>query len=159
MKKSVRIISIMSICLVVLLLTACNKKERNIEGTLDEIMINLYENIPADKLPMSLENIEVDKNNIKNYIGTDDIEYESVVAREPMISSIAHSVVLIRTKDNADIEAIKTKIKDNVDPRKWICVWVEDEDVIIKNKGNLIVVIIVEDEEIRNTISNNFDNL
>ena len=54
---------------------------------------------------------------------------------------------------------IKTAIKENVNPRKWVCVGVEEDDVIVKNKGNLIIVIIVEDENTRNKIEEGFDNL
>ena len=68
-------------------------------------------------------------------------------------------ITLVRTKENADIESIKTKIKENVDPRKWICVGVEKEDVIVKNKGNLIILIMVEDEDIREELEEAFDNL
>ena len=76
-----------------------------------------------------------------------------------MIGSIAHSVVLVRVEDNANVEDVKNKIKENVNPRKWICVGVEKEDVIIKNKGNLIIVIIVGDETTRTKIDEAFNNL
>ena len=51
------------------------------------------------------------------------------------------------------------KIKENVNPRKWICVGVEKEDVIIKNKGDLIIVIIIEDATGRESIDKAFDAL
>ena len=51
------------------------------------------------------------------------------------------------------------KIKENVNPRKWICVGVEKEDVIVKNKGNLIILIMVKDETTRNKIEQGFDKL
>ena len=76
-----------------------------------------------------------------------------------MMSSIAYSVVLVRMKDGADIEAAKTKIKEKIDPRKWFCVEVPEEDIIVKNKGNLIILIMVEDENTRNKIEEGFDNL
>ena len=57
------------------------------------------------------------------------------------------------------MEALKQKIFDNCNPRKWVCVGVEKEDVIIKSKGDLIVVIIVEDTDVRTKIDNSFGNL
>ena len=154
-------ISLVVMVVACLLLTACGtkNKEQNIEGTLDEIMTKVYADILESERPMSLTNIEVNEDNIEGFLGTSDIEYDSILASEPMISSIAHSVVLIRTKENADIEAIKTKIKENINPRKWICVWVEPEDVIIESKGNLIIVILVENEEHRNAIIKEFRSL
>ena len=145
------------VSLLVFTLTGCASK--NIEGTLEEIMTKVYSSIPEDERPMGLANTEVNEENIEYYLGTKEIEYESALASESMIGSIAHSTVLVRVKDDSDIEEIKTTIKENVDPRKWICVGVEEDDVIIKNKGNLIIVIIVENETVREKISTGFDNL
>lgn len=143
-----------------LLITGCNeKKEKNIEGNLTDILDKIYKDLPSDNTPNGLSNIELNDENIENYIGTKEIKYKEAIAKESMIGSIAHSVVLIRTEENADIESIKEKILENVNPRKWICVGVEKEDVIIKNKGDLIIVIIIEDEVGRDSISKGFDAL
>jgi len=138
-------------------LTGCGSD--NVEGTLEDLMTTVYQNVPEAQRPMGLANTDVTKDNIEYYLGTSDIEYEEALASESMAGSIAHSVVLVRTKENADIEAIKNEIKDKVDPRKWICVGVEDEDVIVKNKGNLIILILVEDETTREKLEEGFDNL
>ncbi|MBQ8472588.1 MAG: hypothetical protein IJ501_03700 [Bacilli bacterium] len=143
--------------ILVLTITGCGAK--NIEGNLEDIMTKVYSDIKEDERPMGLANTLVTDENVEYYLGTSDIEFESALASESMIGSIAHSTVLIRTKENADIEAIKTKIKENVDPRKWICVGVEKEDVIIKNKGDLIILIIVEDQTTREKLDQGFDNL
>lgn len=140
-----------------LTLTGCGSK--NVEGTLEEIMTSVYQDIPEDERPMMLTNMEVTSENIEYYLGTDDIEYESALASESGVGSIAHSVVLVRVKDGEDVEEVKEEIKENVDPRKWICVGVEKEDVIVKNKGNLVILIMVEDETSRNKLEKAFDNL
>lgn len=157
MKKIKKILLLLLVCTTLVSLTGCGSK--TVKGTLEEIMTKVYEDIPAEERPMMLTNMEVNDENIEMFLGTKDIEYEEVLASESAVGSIAHSVVLVRAKENADIEATKTKILDNVDPRKWICVGVEKEDVIIKNKGNLIIVIIVEDETTRNKLEKGFDNL
>lgn len=159
MKNIKKLLLLVIMCTTILTLTGCGSK--NVEGTLEEIMESVYSGIADDEKPM-LENINVStdmKDNIPYYIGTEDIEYEEILASEPMMSSIAHSVVLVRMKDGADIETAKQKILDNVDPRKWFCVGVEEEDVIVKNKGNLIILIMVADETTRNKIEEGFDNL
>ena len=138
-------------------LTGCGNK--NVEGSLEDIMTKVYQDIPDEERPMGLTNTEVTDENVEYYLGTSDIEYESALASESMIGSIAHSTVLVRVKENSDIESVKTKIKENVDPRKWICVGVEEDDVIIKNKGDLIIVIIVEDEATRSKLDAGFNNL
>lgn len=118
-------------------LTGCG--EKNVEGSLEEIMDKVYASIPEDERPMMLMNTEVTKENVEMYLGTKDIEYEEALASESGVGSIAHSVVLVRVKDNADVEAIKEKIEKNVDPRKWVCV--EAEEVEVESKGNLIILI------------------
>ena len=128
MKLFKKISLFMFTCLSLVGLTGCGSE--NIEGTLEDLMTNVYSGISEAERPM-LMNTEVTEENIEYYLGTTDIEYEEALASEPMMGSIAHSVVLVRTKDNTDIEAIKTKIKENIDHRKWICVWVEEEDVIV----------------------------
>lgn len=159
MKKFSLLIVILS---AVLLLTGCgNKKEavKNVEGKLEDIIEKVYADLPADNTPSGLTNIELNDENIADYIGTKDIEYKEAIARESMIGAIAHSVILIRTEEDADIKAMKETILENVNPRKWVCVGVEKEDVIIKNIGDLLIVIIVEDEVGRNSISDGFDKL
>ena len=152
--KKICLFSFVSLCLFGL--TGCGSE--NVEGTLEDLMTKVYSGIAEDERPM-LANTPIDSENIEYYLGSSDIEFEEALASEPMMGSIAHSVVLLRTKENADIEAIKTKIKENVDPRKWICVWVEKEDLIVKNKGNLIILIMVEDETTRTKLEEGFNNL
>lgn len=147
---------IMMIVLSLFFTTGCSK---NVEGSLESIMEKVYADIPEDERPMMLTNTEVNEENIEYYLGTSDIEYEEALASESGVGSIAHSVVLVRTKDNADIEAIKDKIEDNVDPRKWICVGVEEDDVIVENKGNLIILIMVNDETTREKLETSFEKL
>lgn len=145
------------LCLSVFGLTGCGSE--NVEGTLEELMTKVYADIPEDERPMMLTNMEVNEENIEYYLGTKDIEYTEALASESGIGSIAHSVVLVRAKDNADIEKIKTDIKEKVDPRKWLCVGVEREDLIVKNKGNLIILIMVEDENTRTKLEEGFNSL
>ena len=61
---------------------------------------------------------------------------------------------------DAELDAVvKTEIKNNVNPRKWMCVEVPKEDVIVKSKGDLIILIMVADEATRTKIETAFDNL
>ena len=141
------------------LVTGCGTK--NVEGTLEEIMTKIYADIPEDQRPMGLTNTEVNEETVETFlgIGSKDIKFKEALASESMVGAIAHSVVLVRTEDGADVEKVKEQISKTVDPRKWVCVGVEKEDVIIKNKGNLIIVVIVENEETRTKLEAGFDSL
>lgn len=157
MKKLKKIGLVLAVCVCAFLMTGCG--EKNVEGTLEDLMTKVYADIPQENRPMMLENIEVNEENIEYYLGTSDIEYEEALASESGIGSIAHSVVLVRTKKNANVESIKTKIKENINPNKWICVGVDEKDVIVENKGDLIILILVENSDNRETLKNAFDNL
>ncbi|MBO5121365.1 MAG: DUF4358 domain-containing protein [Bacilli bacterium] len=151
-------ISLIVIMLVVAFaVTGCGSK--NIEGSLEDIMTKLYAGIPEDQRPMMLMNTEVNEENVEYFLGTKDIEYEEALASEPGIGSIAHSVVLVRVKDGANVEAIEEKIEKSINPRKWVCVGVEEDDVIVESEGNLIALIMIEDEKTRDKIEEAFDNL
>ena len=163
MKTIKKLFALLLVCTTILTLTGCG--EKNVEGTLEEIMEKLnthtYEGVEDDQKPM-LGNINVSidmADNIAYYIGTDEIEYEEILASEPMMGSIAYSVVLVRMKDGADIEAAKTAIKENINPRKWVCVEVPEDKVIVKSKGDLIILIMVADDTFREKLEEGFDNL
>lgn len=140
MKKTTKISLFLLLLSSILFMAGCGKeKEENIEGSLEELMTKVYAEIPEDERPMMLMNVEVTKENAEYYIGSADIEFEEALASEPGVTSIAHSVVLIRTKENADVESIKKTIKEKVNPRKWLCV--EAEQVVVESRGNLIILI------------------
>lgn len=153
-----KITSIALILGAVFLLTSCGeKKESSTKNeSLETLMEKVYANVGDDEKPMMIENIKITDENIEYYLGTTDLEFESALASESGISSSAHSVVLLRTKKNANIEEMKTKIKNSVDPRKWICV--EAEKVIVDSKDDLIILIMTY-ENIASKIDNSFKEL
>ena len=127
-----------------LLFTGCGeKKEKNLEGSLADIMNKVYDGVEAE-MPMLLQT-ELNDENIEYFLGTTDIDYKEGLASEPMMSSIAHSVVLVRMNEGANIEEAKEKIKKSVNPRKWICVEVSENDVIVDSRGDIIILIMVND--------------
>ncbi|MGN1379027.1 MAG: hypothetical protein ACI4XR_01340 [Bacilli bacterium] len=130
----------------------CQKKVQNIEGNLSEIMDKLYVGLPDD-FP-KVEQTNVTKDNKEYYLGDVNFSYKEALASEPLMSSIAHSVVLIRLDDTSNINSIKEEIKEKVNPKKWICVEVEEENVIVESKGNLILLVM--DNEYASIIKDNF---
>ena len=155
MKKFKTIASVFVALLLVVSLSGCGSN-KNVEGTLEELMEKVYADVPEDQRPMMLGNIEVTDENVGMFLGTEDIEYEEALASESMTGSIAHSVVLVRVKDGTNVEAVKEKIENSVNPRKWICV--EAEDVEVESKGNLIILI-MSSESTTEKIENSFKNL
>lgn len=148
-----KLFSILLVTIVAFTLTACGNK--NIEGELTDIMDRLYEGIDEDNLPMALTTTKLDDETFATFAFTDKIKYKEAVVSESMTGSIAHSVVLIRLEDAETSEEAIKEIKENADPRKWICV--EAENVYVLSKGDLVVLIMSDDNA--NTIKENFENL
>ena len=141
---------------LVLCFAGCQKQSENISGSLSDIMKEVYKNIPEDELP-ELINEKVNKDNQEYYLGSSDITYKEALASEALMSSVAHSVVLVRANSIKDVDYIKKEIKEKIDPRKWICVGVDEKNVFVESKGDLIILIM--DNEYASTIRDNFLNL
>ena len=156
--KQIKLLGILG--LISVLLCSCGKTEKkeNLTEPLTDVMSSIYANIDEEKLPMMLGNTEVTSENLEGFTGLKTLDFESGLASESKVGSIAHSVVLLRVSDDANIDKIKSDIKENVNPRKWICVGVDDEEnVIVDNIGNTIVLIM--DNEIATDLHNNFKSL
>ena len=134
--------------------TGCTSK--NVEGNLEDLMTKVYEELPQEETPMMLQNVEVNAENMEYYLGVSDIDIKEALASESATGSIAHSVVLVRLNDGKDVNDVMKKIKENVNPRKWICVGVEESEVVVKNKGDLIILIMSKNYE---KLEKGFDNL
>ena len=130
-----------TLCLVMgVSAAACSSKAAaNVEGTLAELLAKIYANAGVES-PMTFDS-ELTADNVAYMLGTADVAYTEGLASEAAIMSIPHSLIIFRTAENADIEAIKTAIKSNIDPRKWICVGVDPENVIVDSLGDLVFVV------------------
>lgn len=149
---------ICAICLlgVALLISGCGNK--NIEGTLPEIMEKLYAGVKEEEMPMMTENVELNDEKLKGYFyeGSNvNIKYKEAIASESMVGSMAHTVVLFRLENSSDAEKVVKEIEENANPRKWICV--EAEHTYVLSKGDLVVLIMSND--LAPIIKENFENL
>lgn len=129
-----------------------DKKNENLEGSLEDILSKIYDTADVTddfkKYMLEGEGLLVNEINAENcayHLGKEGIEFEKAIASVPMMSTSAYELDLVRVKESADIEKIKTEIKENVDPRKWICVGVDPENVIVDNIGDVIIVILSKD--------------
>jgi len=156
------IVAVLVVVAVVAVVFLKPKTEANVEGTLEEIMAKVYEGIPAENLPM-LGQMPIDTEGVEYYLGTKDVSFKEALVSEPMIGSIPHSVVLVRLNDAKDADAAVTKIKENANPRKWICV--EASNVIVKSKGDLVILIMSDaegtpaEQHLAPVLETNFNNL
>lgn len=118
---------------------------------------SLYEGIPQDNMPMVMS----------MPLSADDFEFFSfmpyeegieAVVSEPMIGSIAHSVVLVKCPDETAANRFASSMKENANPRKWVCV--EADIVEGVTNGNLAMLLMTTTEGgLSETILNNFKAL
>ncbi|MBQ6948533.1 MAG: hypothetical protein IJN41_02500 [Firmicutes bacterium] len=105
--------------------------------TLEEMILASYANI---ELPFTGE-MEIDKNDadaVAFYLGTNDVTFKRGVVSEAMISSIAHSVVVLELEDGADAAAVAATLKETAPVGKWVCVV--PEQVGTAHRGNIVMM-------------------
>ncbi|QSX06465.1 hypothetical protein JYG23_03125 [Sedimentibacter sp. zth1] len=129
-----------------------DKEEKELTGSLEEIMTSIYEGID-EEMPM-VANTVLTEENVAYFAGIEKLDGNEGLASEAMINAKAHSVVLVKAKEGTDIEALKKEMKEKVDPRKWICVGVEREEIIVDNIGNTVILII--DDQVAYKIHESF---
>lgn len=110
--------------------------KNSLKGILDRVYDGVTSPLPDTQYQ------EITNDNVEYFLGLKNMDnIEEAVASDAMMMATAHSVCLVRAKDGADVEALKEEIRTSANPRKWICVGVDPEDVIVVNQGNLILLV------------------
>lgn len=149
------LLAVISFVIFILVSGSGNKGSVETPKNINDIINTINKN-NKNVLP-ELETMKVDIKNIDevtSYTGlkTND-GIESIVVSEPLITSQAYSVAIVKVKDNADVEKIKQDMLDNIDMRRWICV--SAEQLYITNSGNLIFSVMA-DKDIAKAVYNDF---
>ncbi len=114
---------------------------------LAQILSQMYAKVPAvqeialgDPMPIDLTGED-----FSYWLGTTDASgIDAAIYSEPMMSSVAYSVCLVRAKDGTDIEQLKKDIFDKVNAVKWLCVTAEK--VLVTNSDNTILLVMTNAE-------------
>jgi len=92
-------------------------------------------------MPVDIADVDA----VKSFTGLDSAEnIEYLVASEPMMSSQAYSLVLVKAKDGANVDAMAKAMNENIDERKWICVTAEK--IYTTTSGNVICLVMTNAE-------------
>ena len=126
--------------------TGSNDASADLSGkTTAEIISMIYEKKPVD---LFLDTVTLDLSDtdtvkfIAGLSSTDGIKEISV--SEPMMGSQAYSMVLVRVSDSANAASVAQTMKDNINPRKWVCV--EADDIKAASKGDLALFFMVDSQ-------------
>ena len=155
MKKFLAIVLALSL---VLSLAACGGKKTQeteaaamtVEGTMEELLNKTIEQRPVEfmggVIPVDLTDSSEDGLwALKSYTGLDDAaQITEAAAFEPMMGSMAFSMVLVRTVEGADSKAVAEAMKAGIDTRKWICV--EADDLKVAGFGDVVMLIMVNSD-------------
>lgn len=142
-----KMISALLAIMMVLTLTACSGKTEaaNLEGTTSDIIDQIYE---KQESGLNIQTMEVDlsdANAVKAYTGLDSAEQvKEVSASEPMMSSQAYSLVMVRVKDADNAKDVAEAMKAGIDQRKWICV--EADDLAVVAYGDVVMLFMVSSD-------------
>ena len=157
-----KFLSLILCAMMVLTLVACGSKDGGNAGSkegdtmdLTAMVDKLYEGINADNMPMVMTQ-EVPADAFEGVFFIPAVEGATGVMSEPMMSSIAHSVCLLRVAEGTDVEATRAAIEANMNPRKWLCVEAEKSGVIAN--GNTILLVMCAEANYQ-TIVDNFNAL
>ena len=154
MKKFIAVVLALA---MVLSMAACGKKTEEteapalkVEGTMEELLNKTIEQrpvefmggvIPVDLADSSEDGLWV----LKNYTGLDSAEsITEAAAFEPMMGSLAFSMVMVRLAEGADAKTVAESMKSGIDTRKWICV--EADDLKVAGFGDVVMLIMVNSD-------------
>ncbi len=157
MKNSTKILIAIGVIVIIalvgfLIYNAMNKEEQKSNITItsaqdmENLVNTLYEGL-EDKLPKLATNVVdvTDINAVTYSTGlTSNENLEYVVVSEPLMSSQAYSLVLVKVKDGVNANEIAKEMSEKVNTNKWICV--SAEKVYATNSDNLVCLVMASEE-------------
>lgn len=159
MKKIVTLV--MALALTVSMFAGCGAKTEqpaettaapvvSVEGTMEELLNKVVAENPVEfmggVIPVDVADTSEDGLwAIKAFTGLDNAEsITEAAAFEPMMGSLAFSMVMVRVAPEADAKAVAEAMKAGIDTRKWICV--EANDLMVTGYGDVVMLIMLNTE-------------
>ncbi len=146
---------------MLLSLAACGTKDNggastettapaNLEGTVEELLNRIVEKQPVD---FDGETTVIDLTDTSDE-GTwrfesttglsDPAKLKEAAAFEPLMGSMAFSMVMVRVADAVEPQEIAQAMKEGINPRKWVCV--EADDMKVAGCGDVVMLIMLSSE-------------
>ena len=154
-----KIISVFLAAAVVLTLFAgCGSKAQetvpetvpavSVEGTMEELLNKVVEEQPVEfmggVIPIDLTDTSEDGLWAIQYYtglaGADEIT--EAAAFEPMMGSIAFSMVMVRVNPQVGAKGVAEAMKNGIDTRKWICV--EADQLLVAGYADVVMLIMLD---------------
>ena len=125
---------------------------------LTALVDQIYEGVSIEMPMLMTQELDMtDAETVKYFTGLENIDgVEYVVASEPMMTSQAYSLMLVKVKDGVDADAIAKTMNENVDERKWICVTAEK---IYSVASGDVVCLVMSNPDTAKTVFESFKTL
>ena len=120
----------------------------SVEGTMEELLNKVIAENPVEfmggVIPVDLTDTSEDGLwALKSFTGLDSAEsITEAAAFEPMMGSLAFSMVMVRVAEGSDAKTVAENMKAGIDTRKWICV--EANDVMAAGYGDVVMFIMLD---------------
>ena len=158
----VAIIAVVAVAIAVVLLTNTKAKTSltsiNSVEDLSALVDKIYNGLDVNMPNVATQEIDVtDIDTVQYVTGLDnanDLEY--AVVSEPLISSQAYSLILVKVKDGVDANAVAKKMNDNINLAKWICV--SAERAYTTSSGS-VICLVMSSEKVAKPIYEKFKTL
>ena len=113
---------------------------------LTALIDQIYSGVSIEMPMLMTQELDMtDTETVKYFTGLENIDnVEYVVASEPMMTSQAYSLVLVKVKDGVNADAVAKTMNENINTRKWICVTAEK--VYTAASGNVICLVMTNTE-------------
>ena len=122
------------------ILVGCAGGQSAPTGTAAEIADKVFAASGVESFGMS-QNVETDEDR-EFYLGSRDYpEFSEAMAVMPMINIDTRVLVIIKAAGKGDVEDIKTRLRENIDPNRVVCVTFSLEDVAIESRGDVILMV------------------
>lgn len=122
----------------------------SVEATCEELVNGIIEKQPVEFMggiiPVDLTDTSEDGLwAIRYFTGLEDAsQITEVSVYEPMMGSIAFSMVLARVAPEAGTKTVAEAMKQGIDTRKWVCV--EASDLLVAGYADMVMLIMVDPE-------------
>ena len=120
----------------------------SVEMTAEELLNKIVEQNPVEfmggTMPVDLADTSEDGLwAVKYFTGLDNADQiTEACVYEPMMGSIAFSMVMVRVAPEADAKTVAEAMKAGIDTRKWICV--EANDLLVAGYADMVMLIMVD---------------
>lgn len=129
---------------------ATTEAAASVEGTMEELLNKIVEIQPVEFFgeTMTIDLTDTSEEglwNFQSHTGLENAdEVTDVAFFEPMMGSIAYSMVAVRVNNEVGTKSVAEAMKAGINPRKWVCV--EANDILVAGYADVVLFIMLDTE-------------